>query len=518
MKKKIVALVICLVFIFGSIAGTASIRAGALGNVNISYETIKAYIGTIEERLSALPAAERTKIFKIGQVYFETDQGIDTLISIINDPSATIPEQLQGFFGLLGNYHANKDQLTFALSFIKSIDPQGRASALEGFANKIAYTGLANDEMQAFTAIYHDLVGEDFCNLLEREHNITPAVMVTLVSCIKGTFVITDNEKDGPDLAYKTIDSQFGQRLRNNISAYFDSVNSVKIDSGGAVIKAIINSLNTSLSNEMKANIKLALQGFDMYTRYTTSGGPGGYRPPMPTSTPTETPMPTETPTPTPSAEPTSAPTTEPTASPSAQPTVIPAPELTESAAQAVAKFEDVSGHWSKAYVAQLVERNVFYGYPNDSFQPEQHITRQEMATVLVRALGLAQQAEQVDDYPYDDLDQIADWSKKAISLLADMGICKGFEDNTFRPHELTTREQLTAFIARALTVKPRPAQLPFADADTISDWAKDSIATAYSAGIIKGYDDNLFRPQNWLTRGQAASIIYNYMYVEGLL
>ncbi|NLB82457.1 MAG: S-layer homology domain-containing protein [Clostridiaceae bacterium] len=186
---------------------------------------------------------------------------------------------------------------------------------------------------------------------------------------------------------------------------------------------------------------------------------------------------------------------------------------------QALSQLNDVDGdHWAAPYIGVLSRQGVFEGYTDGSFKPEQGITREEIAVTLVRALGLEQRLESEFEENFEDNTDIADWSKKSVYLLTQMGIFTGYDDGLFRPRDIITREELAVVIARALTKTGVLLNLPFGDNQDIGNWASEWIRKAFSLGIIKGYDDKTFRPLNSITRAEVATILYNFMYVENLL
>ncbi len=101
-------------------------------------------------------------------------------------------------------------------------------------------------------------------------------------------------------------------------------------------------------------------------------------------------------------------------------------------------------------------------------------------------------------------------WAKDFIATAASYGIIKGYNDAAFGPDDLITREQMAVMIARAAQLAAVSDGTPFGDAASISDWAKDAVAAAVEAGIIQGYPDNTFKPQANATRAEAVTVIVN--------
>jgi len=90
-----------------------------------------------------------------------------------------------------------------------------------------------------------------------------------------------------------------------------------------------------------------------------------------------------------------------------------------------------------------------------------------------------------------------------------DAGIIKGYEDNTFRPKNKLTRQEMAVLIINAFGYGvSQNTNINMKDANKIPKWAKGHVAKAIELGIIKGYNDNTFRPGNTITRAEVVAMI----------
>lgn len=108
----------------------------------------------------------------------------------------------------------------------------------------------------------------------------------------------------------------------------------------------------------------------------------------------------------------------------------------------------------------------------------------------------------------FDDLDSVP-WAKEAIVTLAAKGVINGKSDNVFAPNDYITREEFTKLITAALADDITPADISFADVEP-GRWSHTYIAKAKAAGFINGYSDTLFGAQDLITRQDMAKIIYS--------
>ncbi|NBD24258.1 X2-like carbohydrate binding domain-containing protein [Paenibacillus glycinis] len=96
-------------------------------------------------------------------------------------------------------------------------------------------------------------------------------------------------------------------------------------------------------------------------------------------------------------------------------------------------------------------------------------------------------------------------WAADAIAKVTKLGLMKGFGDGTFKPDQAITRAEM-ASLAAALLPDDTKAGAGFPDVK--GSWAESAIAKVQGAGIIRGYADGTFRPSQPLTRAEAAAII----------
>ncbi|MFC5467399.1 pullulanase [Cohnella suwonensis] len=173
--------------------------------------------------------------------------------------------------------------------------------------------------------------------------------------------------------------------------------------------------------------------------------------------------------------------------------------------------FSDVrSGHWAEAVIKALTAKHILNGVNESSFMPQQRINRAEFAAMLVRALGVAADGKT----KFDDVDA-GKWYAAYVATAAELGIVNGRNGNRFGPNDTMTRQEMAAMIVRALEVKNGKASAtgapaPFEDRGRIGAWALPYVDVAYELGLLKGQGAGMFAPQGVLTRAEAAMAIYS--------
>ena len=179
-------------------------------------------------------------------------------------------------------------------------------------------------------------------------------------------------------------------------------------------------------------------------------------------------------------------------------------------------KFTDISDYWGATYVDFLYNSGVTTGYDDGTFRPNQNITRAQFAVMLYRYLGLDESQYADVTLPFADNASIPEYAVPAIRALYTEGIINGSTGSDgriyFNPNSSLTRAQAATMIGRTQEKGYATTALIFTDSASIPAYATYYIQTMAAQGIIGGYTDGTFKPNNNITRGQMAKILYNLM------
>lgn len=143
-------------------------------------------------------------------------------------------------------------------------------------------------------------------------------------------------------------------------------------------------------------------------------------------------------------------------------------------------------------------------GYPDGTVQPEGEITRAEACTIFFRLL-----TDSSRDYyfsktnDYTDVNA-GDWFNNAISTLSNAGIVTGYNDGTFRPNQPITRGEMAKIIANFANLNKGTKSFT----DLSGHWSKTYVELAAGNGWIAGYPDGSFRPDQKITRAETVTMI----------
>jgi hypothetical protein len=178
--------------------------------------------------------------------------------------------------------------------------------------------------------------------------------------------------------------------------------------------------------------------------------------------------------------------------------------------------FCDLTGHWGECNVYYVSDFGLINGYPDATFCPNNSITRSEFLVILALDSG-----EDLSAYMNDNTfnDVIPDfWGKKYINWGATNGIVNGYDDGSFHPNSIISRQEMATILYRyivtyqGLTLPEVNAEIQFTDQFSIGSWALSSVKAIQKAGIINGYSDRSFSPLSGATRAESATMVANYL------
>jgi len=168
--------------------------------------------------------------------------------------------------------------------------------------------------------------------------------------------------------------------------------------------------------------------------------------------------------------------------------------------------FEDIYGHWAEDGIASAYQIGLANGTSETTFTPNRTVSRAEMVSFLARALAWEKPAEPV---AVNFKDEIPAWAQENVELALAYGVIEGFDDGSFRPNEPITRAQMAVMLDRALKLEEtglKPVETPFKDEAQVPAWAKDGVARAGASGLMVGMG-GFFKPAASATRAEAVVV-----------
>lgn len=183
-------------------------------------------------------------------------------------------------------------------------------------------------------------------------------------------------------------------------------------------------------------------------------------------------------------------------------------------------EFKDMEQYeWALRHIINLAPRHVFEGYEDGSFRPHQPVKRVEALVAAVRLLGLEEEAkseaEMSASLNFKDSKKLTKdypWAVGYVSVALKNDLFSEFED-MIQPEKGADRLWATTLLVKALKLdeeakKKMNTKLPFKDANQIPAGAVGYVAVAIEKGLVKGYDNNTFRPNQPVTRAEMAALL----------
>jgi hypothetical protein len=174
------------------------------------------------------------------------------------------------------------------------------------------------------------------------------------------------------------------------------------------------------------------------------------------------------------------------------------------------ARFSDVCpDHWAYTYVEFMAQRGIISGYSDGTFRPNAGATRGQLSKMIVVARGWP--INTAGGPHFTDVPTSSPFYPY-IETAYNRGVISGYSDRTFRPNNNVTRAQVSKIVVVAFAWPINTAGGPhFTDVPTSNPFY-GFIETAYNRGIISGYSDGSFRPNTDVTRAQLSKMLYQAM------
>ena len=174
--------------------------------------------------------------------------------------------------------------------------------------------------------------------------------------------------------------------------------------------------------------------------------------------------------------------------------------------------FTDTAkGAWYQGAVEYVYRNGIMTGTSATTFSPNTAMNRAMVAQILYNLEG---QPTVTGESTFTDSN--THWAAKAIAWAQKTGVVSGYGNNTFRPNQAVTREELAQMLYNYAEYKQYDLTasgdlIAFPDGNNVQGWAKTAMSWANGNQLINGFEDDTLRPGGDSTRAQAASILMNF-------
>lgn len=167
-----------------------------------------------------------------------------------------------------------------------------------------------------------------------------------------------------------------------------------------------------------------------------------------------------------------------------------------------VADINTDFNNWAKDYIDDAMNR----GWVDNTnvFNPADSMTRASFVKVVNRAFGLTEKG----NVNFSDVNS-GEWYYDEVSIAVKAGYIVGTGDGTFKPNAPITRQEVAKIIGVLIGIQDNgDIKTSFADDKSIPNWADGYVKGLVDKGILSGYSDNTFRPQNDIRRDEGVKIL----------
>jgi len=175
-----------------------------------------------------------------------------------------------------------------------------------------------------------------------------------------------------------------------------------------------------------------------------------------------------------------------------------------------LAQPQDVEGHWGQEQILKWLKRGWVDVGDDGRFYPDAKITRGEFIALTNKAFGF----EKTTQVNFSDLPEDHKYAEEVAKAVA-AGYISGFDDGTVHPDKYISRLEVTAILTKVAEL-PLPEDLTFltafTDYEDIPDWGKAFVGTVVDVGLMNGYPDGSFRPNEYITRVEAITILDSFL------
>ena len=167
--------------------------------------------------------------------------------------------------------------------------------------------------------------------------------------------------------------------------------------------------------------------------------------------------------------------------------------------------FTDIKGHWAEKVINKWLSLSLVGGYTDGTFKPDHSITRAEFVALVNRAFEYMQSTT----FDFTDV-LAQDWYASDVAKAVAAGYINGYPDGTFQPNQAISRQEVAAALTKSLSLQGGSAEslYKYQDQAEIPLWSLAAINAISKNGYMSGYPDGTFRPTRALTRAEAISVL----------
>jgi len=196
------------------------------------------------------------------------------------------------------------------------------------------------------------------------------------------------------------------------------------------------------------------------------------------------------------------------------------APSTTAATTQPVDISDVPETHWAYPFIKPMYDQGYLPDFPESGFQPDQPLTRAELASLLSQAFGDA--PREGTALTFEDVPGTY-WAAPAIDSAVSQGFMSGYPEGDFRPDQAVPRYEVLVSLATGLGLPDSPAPdstlAAFVDVNPLPEWARPKVAAATENLIVVNYPSpDQLKPAQAATRAEIVAMIHQALVARGAL
>lgn len=165
------------------------------------------------------------------------------------------------------------------------------------------------------------------------------------------------------------------------------------------------------------------------------------------------------------------------------------------------AGLSDLKGHWAAGQINKWADMSLVAGYGDGTYKPDRQVTRAEFVALVNRAFAVERKSSGVQ---FSDV-KPSSWYYDEVASATAAGYIVGYSDGAFGPENAITRQEAAVILVKLLKLTPYAGGLDkFLDAGHVADWARGNVGAVVRVGLMVGMPDNTFQPKKSITRAEA--------------
>ena len=164
--------------------------------------------------------------------------------------------------------------------------------------------------------------------------------------------------------------------------------------------------------------------------------------------------------------------------------------------------FTDINTIQGREYIQKFVDKGFIKGYEDNTFRPNNTITRAEISQILASFnINL-----KFEDINFKDN---KGWFVNAVKKASENGFLSGYKDGTFKPNNKITRFEMIKICSMLVrNANYDKVQLPYTDSGKIPNWVLNGVNNLYASKVIDFYDNNMIDGNTYITRAEAVTML----------